>query len=47
MVPTLLGRVQTRLFLLIFVGGVVTALLTPVLPLDGLIPVTVGALTAL
>ncbi|RSM46657.1 hypothetical protein DMA12_10470 [Amycolatopsis balhimycina DSM 5908] len=35
MVPTLLGRLETRLFLLVFVGGVVTALLTPVLPVDG------------
>jgi hypothetical protein len=34
-VPTLFGRVQTRLFLLAVVGGVVTALLTPVLPVDG------------
>jgi hypothetical protein len=35
MVPVLLGRVQTRLFLLAVVGSVVTALITPVLPLDG------------
>src|SRR5947208_3459617 len=35
MVPTLAGRVQTRLFLLAFVGGAVTALLTPLLPVDG------------
>lgn len=35
MVPTLSGRVQTRLFLLLFVGGIVTALLTPMLPVDG------------
>jgi hypothetical protein len=33
--PTLLGRIQTRLFLLAVVGGVVTALLTPVLPVSG------------
>lgn len=35
MVPTLLGRVQTRLFLLAVVGGALTALITPALPLDG------------
>lgn len=35
MVPTLFGRIQTRLFLLLFVGGIVTALLTPMLPVDG------------
>ncbi|MDQ7808747.1 hypothetical protein Q5425_33855 [Amycolatopsis sp. A133] len=35
MVPTLLGRIQTRLFLLALVGAAVTALVTPVLPADG------------
>ena len=35
MVPTLLGRVQTRLFLLAIVGGAVTALITPLLPAAG------------
>lgn len=35
MVPTLLGRIQTRLFLLAIVGVAVTAALTPVLPADG------------
>lgn len=35
MVPTLLGRIQTRLFLLAVVGAAVTAALTPVLPVDG------------
>lgn len=35
MVPTLSGRVQTRLFLLFLLGGVVTALITPVLPAGG------------
>jgi hypothetical protein len=34
-VPTLLGRIQTRLFLLAVVGAAVTAALTPVLPVDG------------
>jgi hypothetical protein len=34
-VPTLFGRIQTRLFLLALIGGAVTALLTPVLPVDG------------
>lgn len=32
MVPTLPGRIQTRLFLLATVGAVVTALIVPVLP---------------
>jgi hypothetical protein len=32
MVPILLGRIQTRLFLLATVGAAVTALVTPVLP---------------
>jgi hypothetical protein len=32
MVPILLGRIQTRLFLLATVGVAVTALVTPVLP---------------
>lgn len=35
MVPTVFGRIQTRLFLLAVVGGAVTALLTPLLPVDG------------
>ncbi|GAA2581522.1 hypothetical protein SMC26_12230 [Actinomadura fulvescens] len=35
MVPTLFGRIQTRWFLLAVVGGVVTALVTPVLPAGG------------
>jgi hypothetical protein len=34
MVPTLYGRIQTRIFLLATVGVVVTALITPVLPVD-------------
>lgn len=33
MVPTLPGRIQTRIFLLATVGSIVTALLTPLLPL--------------
>jgi len=32
MVPTLFGRIQTRIFLLATVGAVITALITPVLP---------------
>ncbi|MEU8270562.1 hypothetical protein AB0B89_25815 [Sphaerisporangium sp. NPDC049002] len=32
MVPTLFGRIQTRLFLLATVGVVITALIVPVLP---------------
>ena len=39
MVPTLLGRIQTRIFLLATVGVIVTALVTPVLPGGG----TLGA----
>ncbi|MEU5259211.1 hypothetical protein [Amycolatopsis sp. NPDC021455] len=34
MVPTLFGRIQTRLWLLAVVGGLVTVLLTPVLPVQ-------------
>lgn len=34
MIPTLAGRVQTRLFLLATVGVVLTALVTPVLPMS-------------
>jgi hypothetical protein len=34
-VPTLWGRIQTRVILLATVGSVVTALITPVLPVDG------------
>ncbi len=34
MVPTLWGRIQTRIILLATVGAVVTALITPVLPVD-------------
>ena len=33
MLPTLNGRIQTRVFLLLVVGGIWTLLLTPVLPL--------------
>jgi hypothetical protein len=32
MVPTLFGRIQTRIFLLATVGAVITALITPILP---------------
>lgn len=35
MVPTLSGRIQTRIFLLAIVGSAVTALITPVLPISG------------
>jgi hypothetical protein len=35
MVPTVFGRIQTRLFLLALVGGALTALLTPMLPVQG------------
>jgi hypothetical protein len=33
MVPTMFGRIQTRLWLLAAIGGLVTALLTPMLPM--------------
>jgi hypothetical protein len=35
MVPTMFGRIQTRLLLLAIVGGLVTAAITPVLPVGG------------
>jgi hypothetical protein len=35
MVPTLPGRIQTRIYLLATVGSIVTALLTPLLSLPG------------
>jgi hypothetical protein len=35
MVPTLPGRIQSRIFLLATAGVIVTALLTPLLPLPG------------
>ena len=38
MAPTLWGRIQTRIFLLATVGAVVTALITPVLPVVGPLP---------
>ena len=38
MVPTLWGRLQTRVFLLATVGSLVTALITPILPVDAPLP---------
>ncbi len=35
MLPTLVGRIQTRLFVVLVVGGIWTLLITPVLPLSG------------
>jgi hypothetical protein len=32
--PTLFGRIQTRIFVLVVVGGLVTLVITPVLPHD-------------
>jgi hypothetical protein len=32
--PTLNGRIQTRIFMLVVFGGIITALITPVLPND-------------
>lgn len=40
MLPTLGGRIQTRIFLLAVVGGIITLIITPLLPLGG------GALSA-
>ena len=34
MVPTVLGRIQTRIFLMAVIGGPITALITFVLPVD-------------
>ncbi len=35
MTPTLIGRIQTRLFVVLIVGGIWTAIITPVLPVPG------------
>jgi|tagenome__1003787_1003787.scaffolds.fasta_scaffold20773746_2 hypothetical protein len=35
MVPTLNGRIQTRVFVLLMVGGIWTVLITPLLPVPG------------
>ena len=43
MLPTLNGRIQTRIFLLLVVGGIWTLLLTPVLPLGASIGAAYGA----
>jgi hypothetical protein len=45
-VPTLFGRIQTRLFLLATVGAVVTALIVPILPGDKTPPLGDRYLTA-
>lgn len=34
MLPTLNGRIQTRIFMLVVLGGLITLLITPVLPND-------------
>lgn len=34
MLPTLNGRIQTRIFMLVFFGSIITLLITPVLPGD-------------
>ncbi|MDP2775124.1 MAG: hypothetical protein Q8O61_16350 [Nocardioides sp.] len=34
MLPTLNGRIQTRIFMLVVFGGIITLLITPVLPGD-------------
>lgn len=35
MLPTLNGRIQTRIVVLLVIGGIWTALITPVLPVEG------------
>ena len=35
MTPTLFGRIQTRIFALLVIGGIWTLLITPFLPADG------------
>src|SRR4051794_36873761 len=35
MLPTLSGRIQTRIFVTLVVGGLWTLIITPVLPIDG------------
>lgn len=42
MTPVYLGRVQTRLFVLAFIGGLWTLIITPFLPTGGLGHVTLG-----
>lgn len=42
MLPTLNGRIQTRIFLLVTVGGIWTLLITPLLPGAGSIPAAYG-----
>src|SRR5882724_1584564 len=47
MVPTLLGRIQTRIILLAVVGSLVTLVITPILPLDGSLGARYGVTFAL
>jgi hypothetical protein len=35
MLPTLFGRIQTRIVLVAIIGGIITALIAPILPIDG------------
>src|SRR3954452_172583 len=35
MLPTLSGRIQTRIFVLLIIGGLWTLIITPVLPISG------------
>src|SRR4051795_2834278 len=35
MLPTLSGRIQTRIFVLLIIGGLWTLIITPVLPIGG------------
>lgn len=47
MLPTLNGRIQTRIFVTLVVGGLWTLLVTPLLPLPGAYSTTFAVLLAL
>ena len=46
MLPTLAGRIQTRIFMLTVLGGLITLLITPLLPHDPSYASTFGVLVA-
>jgi hypothetical protein len=45
MTPTLLGRLQTRLFVVLVVGGLWTLIVTPFLPVEGGLVLSSGGVT--
>lgn len=45
MIPTFLGRIQTRLFVVLVVGGLWTLVLTPLLPVEGGLVLSSEAIT--